>query len=49
MGPWGLGKIELDLLVVLERLEALGLDRGEVDEDVLAPPFRKMNRSPCRR
>src|SRR5690606_10382038 len=31
-----LGEVELDLLVVLEGLEALRLDRGEVDEDVLA-------------
>src|ERR687889_506468 len=31
-----LGQVELDLLVLVERLVAAGLDRGEVDEDVLA-------------
>src|SRR6202007_576239 len=30
------GEVELDLLVLIERLVAVGLDRGEVDEDVLA-------------
>src|SRR3954452_22381197 len=31
-----LGEVELDLLVLLERLVAAGLDGGEVDEHVLA-------------
>src|SRR3546814_11186278 len=31
-----LGEVELDLLVLVERLVAVGLDRGEVDEHVLA-------------
>src|SRR5918998_2910776 len=31
-----LGEVELDLLVLVERLVAAGLDRGEVDEHVLA-------------
>jgi hypothetical protein len=41
--------VELNALVFVQAAVAVGLDCGEVDEDILAPPSTLMNLKPLSR